>query len=146
MTAQAMTSSSSVQTMPPWATASQPWKRGSSVVSVHDPPGSVWIARWRPCSLSSPQAKHRCGSKSKAPSRSIRVGRRGRRLAFAAAARLDCTDAACVGRTVASDVKVADLARLGLDEFLARLDLLAHQLGEDLIGVDGVVRIDVGPK
>src|SRR5438093_13092677 len=44
--------------------------------------------------------------------------------------------------TAASDVKVADLPSLSLDEFLARLDVLAHQLREDLVGQGGVLRVD----
>src|SRR5438093_936552 len=132
ITDQAITSSSSVHTMPPCATASQPWNRGSSVVSTHEPFGSVWIARCRPCSFSSPHAKQRCGSNSKAPSRSRRAG--------------PTRSAPRLGLASVSDVKVADLARLGLDELLAWLDLLAHELGEDLVGLDRVVRVDVRPQ
>src|SRR3954463_5285352 len=43
-----------------------------------------------------------------------------------------------------SDVKVADLPRLGLDEVLPRRDLLAHQHREDRVRGDGVV--DLGAE
>src|SRR3954470_1082224 len=60
-----MTSSSSVETIPPWATPSQPWKRGSRVISVQQPSGVTCRSSFRPCSLSSPQAKQRWGSNRK---------------------------------------------------------------------------------
>src|ERR1700712_1648878 len=36
-----------------------------------------------------------------------------------------------------SDVEEAHVLGVGLDEVLARLDVVAHQLGEDLVGHDG---------
>ena len=42
------------------------------------------------------------------------------------------------------DVQVADAERVRLDEGAARLDLVAHQLGEDLVGGDAVV--DLHPQ
>ena len=66
--------------------------------------------------LSSPQAKQACGEET--------LSGRGRPV------------------TDPSDVKVAHLARLGLDEGLAGPDLLAHQHREDLVRLDGVVDAD----
>ena len=42
-----------------------------------------------------------------------------------------------------SDIQVLDLARPGLDEVAARLDLLAHQRREDAIGLGSVVDLSL---
>src|SRR5450759_3617189 len=97
---QAITSSRIVAMIPPWVTPNQPSKRSSRVNSHHDRRSSRWSDRCRPCSLSSPQAKQLCGSNS--------------------------NDGTPTGERT-SDVKVLDLAGLGLDEVLARRHLLAHQ-------------------
>ena len=68
-----------------------------------------------PSALSSPQAKQLCGSNSKrATCSSCRPDPASRRRQTS---------------------RVLDLARLGLDEVLARGDLLAHQHREDLVGL-----------
>ena len=111
--AQAMTSSRIVHRIPPWMTPSQPSNRRSSASSVHERPGSTCRARPRPPALSVPHAKQLCGRNSNRPPGVSIAGRASR---------------------AASDVKVLDLPRLGLDEVLARADLLAHEHREDLVG------------
>src|SRR3954449_5842502 len=74
-----------------------------------------------PCALRLPHAKQLCGASSNG-----------------------VTPGPATTPPRASDVKVADLSRLGLDEVLARPDLLAHKHREDRIGLGRVV--DLGPK
>ena len=112
--AQAMTSSRIVHRIPPWTMPSQPSNRRSSVSSTQDRPGSTWRSSPRPPALSVPHAKQ-CAART-------RSGRSASRSRVAWPSR------------VASDVKVLHLARLGLDEVLARPDLLAHEHREDLVG------------
>src|SRR3954447_15600119 len=112
--AHAMTSSRIVQRIPPWMTPSQPSNRLSSDRSTHDRPGSTWRSSPRPPALSVPHAKQLWGANSNRPAG---VSMAGRGVV-----------------SVASDVKVLHLACLGLDEVLARTDLLAHQHREDLVG------------
>ncbi len=119
--AQAITSSRIVQTMPPWAMPSQPSKRRSSRSSVHDRAVSRWSASCRPCVVERPAGEA--------------VVRRELEAASTSAA-------TAVDRRAGSDVKVLDLAGLGLDEVLARLDLLAHEHREDLVGLGGVLDVD----
>src|SRR4051794_7198690 len=95
---------------------SQPSKRGSSSSSVQHLSPPACSSRCRPCTLSDPHAKQLCGSMTilLPPIRtSSSVTRR-------------------------SDVKVAHLAGLGLDEVLARLHALTHEHREDAVG-DGRV-------
>src|SRR5204863_9430820 len=75
-------------------------------------------SRWRPWAFSVPHAKQLWGAIS-------------RRL-----------PPMRTSETSGSDVKVPHLAGLGLDELLARLDPLAHEPGEDLVGLGGVVDLD----
>src|SRR6476661_1419439 len=114
---QAMTSSRIVHRIPPWMTPSQPSNRRSSSTSVQERSGSTWMVRPSPWALRVPQAKQLCGAISKRgmPGTSMTRG---------------------------SDVKVLYLAGLGLDELLARRDLLAHEHREDLVRARGVVSID----
>src|SRR4029077_18883256 len=84
--------------------------------SVHDRPGSTCIVSPRPPVLSVPQAKQLCGANS---NRSTSL-----------------TD------TTRSDVKILHLARLRLDEVLARRDLFAHEHREDLVRRGGVLAVD----
>src|SRR6476646_7589896 len=42
---------------------------------------------------------------------------------------------------VSSDVEVGDVQRVGLDEVAARLDDVAHQLGEDVVGVGDLLHL-----
>src|SRR5690242_5166550 len=118
MRAQAMTSSRSVATIPPCAIPSQPSKRSGSVSATQQRSSAAWSSRCRPCTFSVPQAKQLWGATSirRPPIRT--------------------------SATAGSDVKVAHLAGLGLDELLARLDPLAHELGEDLVGHRGVLDLD----
>src|SRR6476661_8752770 len=111
---QAMTSSRIVHRIPPWMTPSQPSNRRSSSTSVQERSGSTWMVRPSPWALRVPQAKQLCGAISKRgmPGTSMTRG---------------------------SDVKVLYLAGLGLDELLARRDLLAHEHREDLVRVSGFI-------
>ena len=144
---QAMTSSRIVQMIPPWAMPSQPWKRSASASSVQQRSPSTWRSRWIPCSLSAPQAKQWCGATSivsrcrasttrPAPA-ALRRGRSAGRSTGSVRPRRRVAHAT-------SDVKVPDLPGLGLDEVLARRDLLAHEHREDRVGRRGVV--DLGPQ
>jgi hypothetical protein len=106
-----MTSSRIVAMIPPWVIPSQPSNRSSSTNSVHDA---------------------RCGSRWSDQLQAVLV------LSVAAGeavVRLERERPERDSRTTrASDVKVLHLAGLGLDEVLARRDLLAHQHREDLVG------------
>src|SRR5262245_58062235 len=115
---QAMTSSRIVETMPPWAISSQPWNRDGIARSVQQRSPSTWSSRWRPPAFRVPQAKQLWGSNAKRSS-------------------IRCA-------TLASDVKVPGLPGLGLDEVLARRDLLTHQHREDRVGLRRI--LDLGPQ
>src|SRR5262249_47949202 len=119
--AQAMTSSRIVATIPPWAIPSQPSNRRSSVVSVQQRSPAAWSSRWRPWALSEPQAKQWWGVMT------IRLPP------------IRTSSSVSDG----SDVKVPNLAGLGLDEVLARLDPLAHEHREDRIGLARVLDLDL---
>src|SRR4051812_6200052 len=129
MTDHAMTSSRRVVTMPPWATDSQPWNRGSRVSSVQQPSLVACSCRRRPCSFSSPHAKHRWGS-NVTPANGDAPGPVLARFVLAsillARFALARVGPAITLRPAAaiSDVKVLHLPGLGLDEVLARRDLL----------------------
>src|SRR4029079_11918968 len=114
---QAMTSSRIVATIPPWAISSQPWNRSGISWSVQHRSPSTCRSRCRPPVFSVPQAKQLWGSNAKRSS-----------MRWA---------------TRASDVKIPDLPGLGLDELLARLDLLAHELREDLVRGGRVLAVDL---
>jgi uncharacterized protein YlaN (UPF0358 family) len=43
------------------------------------------------------------------------------------------------------DIQISDIQRVVFDEFAARFDLVAHQDGEDLISLDGIVDADLLP-
>src|SRR5690606_39818502 len=43
----------------------------------------------------------------------------------------------------ASDIEVGDVQRVVLDELAARLDDVAHQAGEDLVGHVGILDLDL---
>src|SRR4051812_32492191 len=122
----AMTSSRIVQTIPPWAMPSQPWNRSASARSVQHRSSETCRSRWIPCSFRDPHAKHRCGATS------IDKASTGARA----------------GAAARSDVKVPDLAGLGVDELLPWRDLLAHELREHLVGCLGVRAVDPqeGPR
>src|SRR5207247_7381488 len=45
-------------------------------------------------------------------------------------------------KNLRSNVEIADVQGVVLDELLARLDFLAHELGEHLFGFDGVGKLD----
>src|SRR5438067_1102607 len=47
---------------------------------------------------------------------------------------------------VASDIEIRDRAGVVLDERTARLDLVAHELGEDAVGGGGVLERDLGER
>ena len=124
---QAMTSSRIVQTIPPWATASQPWNVGSSVSRSTIRSGLV-------CSCEVQAVLVQVAAREAVMRLELEgapiAPRWHRRRSPAAAA--------------TSDVKVPNLAGLGLDEVAARLDLLAHELREDRVGLAGVV--DLGAQ
>src|SRR6187200_2641209 len=98
---------------------SQPSKRGSRLSSVQHRRASMCSWSCIPWVFRVPQAKQLCGENSK-------VVPSARTNAFAGA----------------SDVKVLDLPGLGLDEVLARSDLLTHQHREDLVREGGVLQVD----
>src|SRR5450759_826150 len=109
--AHAMTSSRIVHTTPPCAMSSQPWNRSGRTSSVQQRSSPACSSSPMPWTLSVPQAKQLWGSMTiREPP--IRTSER---------------------LTGASDVKVAHLAGLGLDEVLAGLHPLAHQHREDLV-------------
>src|SRR4051795_2322400 len=117
-----MTSSSSVHTIPPCAIPSQPSNRSGRLSSTQQRSSAAWRSRWRPWTLRVPHAKQLCGATS--------IRRPPKRTS----------------RTAGSDVKVPHLACLGLDELLARLDTLAHELREDLVGRGLAAVLDVDPQ
>src|SRR5664279_167586 len=137
--------------MPPWMIPSQPSKRRGITSSVQQRSGSRLSCRCRPISLSSPQAKQLCGRIRKSlyeriavcvvPSAPTGLGS----LTPGAADRpRPAASEGVVRIETASDIEVLNLAGFGLDEVLAWLDPLAHEHGEDRIGLGRVV--DFGPQ
>ena len=116
ITDQAMTSSRIVHTMPPCATRVPALESsGARVSSVHDPSGSRVELEMQAVlvELAAREAVMRLEVE-----RAVPVAKAGRPR----------HDSVAAGVATASDVQVADLAGLGLDELLARRDLLAHEL------------------
>src|SRR6185369_1593756 len=146
---QAMTSSRIVQMIPPWAMPSQPWKRSGRLSSVQQRSPSTWRSRWIPCSLRAPQAKQRCGATSMISPLDRDVTIRPAASCWrsrSAAVDPSSTGSVRLSRVASrtSDVKVPYLACLGVDEVLARRDLLDHQNREDRVGRIGM--LDLGTE
>ena len=118
---QAMTSSRIVQMIPPWAIPSQPWKRSAGVSSVQQRSPSTWRSRWIPCSFSAAagEAAVRSDLDCQPLSGPSRPGW-SRMSARPRGVRPTGPTTVSPRARPTSDVKVPDLARLGIDEVLAR--------------------------
>ena len=119
--AQAMTSSRIVQMIPPWAMPSQPSKRAvEGELGPASGRRSTCSTSRRPCVVERParEAVVRRDLEPATPATTHGARATGGAIASGGGGRR-------------SDVKVPDLARLGLDEVLARPDLLAHEHRED---------------
>src|SRR5258708_16232857 len=97
-----------------------------------------------PCWLRAPQAEQWCGATSMvSPLPASLTSRPRPRSAVPLVRSTSSVVPRATWSTRTSDVKVPNLACLGVDEVLARSDLLTHQHREDRVGRLGM--LDLGP-